>query len=161
MPPTPPQNLDPTQTPARLSRLHFLVVDDFATMRRIVRNLLREMGHPEVDEAVDGRAALEMLRARPYDFVVADVQMPHLNGFDLVRAMRQDAALQSVPVLLVTPSASKEHVVLAARVQANGYIVRPLTRSSLEDKVCGILGLPPVSGRVRPTFSTLALRPAR
>lgn len=157
---TPPQNLE-AQTPSRPSRLQFLVVDDFATMRRIVRNLLREMGHSEVDEAVDGRAALEMLRARSYDFVVADVQMPHLNGFDLVRAMRQEAALQSVPVLLVTPSANKEHVVLAARVQANGYIVRPLTRSALEDKVCGILGLPPVSGRTRPTFSALAHRAVR
>lgn len=146
---------------SRPSRLHFLVVDDFATMRRIVRNLLREMGHSEVDEAADGRAALEMLRMQPYDFVVADVQMPNLNGFDLVRAMRQEQALQAVPVLLVTPSASKEHVVLAARVHANGYIVRPLTRSALEDKVCSILNLPAVPGRPRATFSAIAHRAAR
>jgi two-component system chemotaxis response regulator CheY len=148
-------------TPSRPSRLQFLVVDDFATMRRIVRNLLREMGYTEVDEAPDGSAALAMLRTRPYDFVVADVQMPNLNGFDLVRAMRQEPVLKSVPVLLVTPTASKEHVVLAARVQANGYLVRPLTRSALEDKVCGILGLPPTPGRVRPTFSALAQGAAR
>jgi two-component system chemotaxis response regulator CheY len=160
--PTPPdREAEAMPATSRPSRLHFLVVDDFATMRRIVRNLLREMGHPDVDEAVDGRAALEMLRTQRYDFVVADVQMPNLNGFDLVRAMRQEAALQAVPVLLVTPSASKEHVVLAARVQANGYIVRPLTRSALEDKVCSILGLPGEPGRPRATFSAIAHRAAR
>ena len=104
---SPDREADAMTATSRLSRLHFLVVDDFATMRRIVRNLLREMGHAEVDEAVDGRAALEMLRSQSYDFVVADVNMPNLNGFDLVRAMRQEPTLQSVPVLLVTPSASK------------------------------------------------------
>ena len=78
-----------------------------------------------------------------------------------LKTMRQEAALQAVPVLLVTPSASKEHVVLAARVQANGYIVRPLTRSALEDKVCSILGLPSEPGRPRATFSAIAHRAAR
>jgi two-component system, chemotaxis family, chemotaxis protein CheY len=133
----------------RPDRLRFLIVDDFATARRIMRNLLREIGCGEADEAVDGRVALEMLQRDRYDFVIADVDMPRLNGFDLIDAMRHDPALQPIPALLVTREASKEQVIRASRVGASGYVVRPLTRAGLEDKICSILGVPALGGSRR------------
>jgi two-component system chemotaxis response regulator CheY len=129
----------------RNSRLRFLIVDDFATTRRIIGKLLREIGVASSEEASDGLAALELLRHDRFDFVITDIEMPRMNGFDLIAAMRRDAALQSIPALLVTREPSKEHVVRAARVGANGYVVRPLTRAGLEDKICAVLGLPALS----------------
>ena len=126
----------------RNGHLRFLIVDDFATTRRIIGKLLREIGFAEADEAIDGRAALEMLQREHYDFVITDVEMPRLNGFDLIACMRRETALQSIPALLVTREPSKDQVVRAARVGANGYVVRPLTRAGLEDKICSILGVP-------------------
>ena len=117
----------------------FLVVDDFATMRRIVRNLLAELGFRQVDEANDGRAALEMLRAGRYDFVISDINMPRLGGFELLQQVRADAALQAIPVLLITSEASKDDVLQAIRLGANGTILKPLTKSALEEKVRNIL----------------------
>lgn len=127
----------------RNSRLRFLIVDDFATTRRIIGKLLRESGFVANDEAADGEAALEMLRREHYDFVITDVDMPRMNGFDLIAAMRRDPALQAIPALLVTREPSKDQVVRASRVGANGYVVRPLTRVGLEDRICVILGMPP------------------
>jgi len=140
----------------RNSHLRFLVADDFPTARRIIGKLLREIGFTEADEAVDGQAALDMLLKARYDCVIADVDMPRLNGFDLVAAMRAHPALQSIPALLVTREPSKEQVVLASRVRANGYVVQPLTRSGLEDRVRAILGLPAATARRRPALAALA-----
>jgi two-component system chemotaxis response regulator CheY len=140
----------------RNSHLRFLVVDDFGTARRIIGKLLREIGFTEADEAPDGQIALDMMLARHYDFVIADVEMPRLNGFELVTAMRSHPALQAIPALLVTREPSKEQVVLASRVRANGYVVHPMTRSTLEDRVRAILGLPPMAMSRRPGVPAFA-----
>ena len=115
--------------------LKYLVVDDFSTMRRIVRGLLKEMGCLNVDEAEDGQAALARLREDKFDFVVSDINMPNMNGFDLLKAIRADAALKHLPVLMVTAEARKEDIVLAAQSGASGYIVKPFTKAVLEEKV--------------------------
>jgi two-component system chemotaxis response regulator CheY len=119
--------------------LKFLIVDDFSTMRRIVRNLLKELGYPNADEAEDGRDALAKLRGSRFDFVVSDVNMPHMNGFELLRAIRADAALKNLPVLMVTAEARKEDIITAAQAGASGYIVKPFTKATLEEKVNKIL----------------------
>ncbi len=134
----------------RNRQLRFLVVDDFATTRRIIGKLLREIGFADVDEAADGLAAIEMLKQATYDFVVTDVDMPRMNGFDLVAAMRREPSLQAIPALLVTREPSKDQVVRASRVGANGYVVRPLTRAVLEDRIRSVLGLPPMTLPRRP-----------
>jgi len=116
----------------------FLIVDDFPTMRRILRNLLSELGIRQVDEAGDGREALELLRQNPYDFVISDINMPRINGYELLRQIRADSALKTLPVLLITSEASKDDVLQAIRLGANGTILKPLTKSSLEEKVRNI-----------------------
>jgi two-component system chemotaxis response regulator CheY len=140
----------------RNSHLRFLIVDDFGTARRIIGKLLREIGFTEADEAVDGQAALDMLLDARYDCVIADVDMPRLNGFDLVEAMRRHPTLLAVPALLVTREPSKEEVVRASQVRANGYVAHPLTRAVLEDRIRSILGLPAWSGPRRPGLTALA-----
>ena len=119
--------------------LKILVVDDFSTMRRIVRNLLKEMGYVNVDEAEDGAAALAKLRGGGFEFVVSDLNMPNMNGFELLRQIRADPALKALPVLLVTAEAKKEDIVMAAQTGASGYIVKPFTKATLEEKVNKIL----------------------
>ncbi len=119
--------------------LRFLIVDDFSTMRRIVRGLLKEMGATNADEAEDGVAALQMLRTGRYDFVVSDINMPNMNGFDLLRAMKAEQALRYIPVLMVTAEARKEDIVLAAQCGAAGYVVKPFTKATLEEKVQKIM----------------------
>jgi two-component system, chemotaxis family, chemotaxis protein CheY len=121
------------------SELKFLVVDDFSTMRRIVRGLLKEMGCNNTDEAEDGVVALNMLKAQRYDFVVSDINMPNMNGFDLLKAIKADESLRYLPVLMVTAEARKEDIVLAAQSGAAGYIVKPFTKATLEEKVQKIL----------------------
>jgi two-component system chemotaxis response regulator CheY len=111
---------------------------------------LREIGFADVSEAADGLAAIEMLKQATYDFVVTDVDMPRMNGFDLVAAMRREPSLQAIPALLVTREPSKDQVVRASRVGANGYVVRPLTRAVLEDRIRSVLGLPPMTLPRRP-----------
>ena len=115
--------------------LKFLVVDDFATMRRIIRGLLSEMGCTDVEEAADGNDALARLRAQSFDFVISDINMPNMNGFELLKQIKADAALKQLPVLLVTAEARKEDIVQAAQSGAAGYIVKPFTRATLEEKV--------------------------
>lgn len=117
----------------------FLVVDDFSTMRRIVRNLLKEIGFGNVEEAEDGSVALAMLRSSKFDFVVSDINMPNMNGFELLKNMRADETLKSIPVLMVTAEAKKEDIVAAAQGGASGYIVKPFTKATLEEKVQKIL----------------------
>ncbi|NCP55896.1 MAG: chemotaxis protein CheY [Comamonadaceae bacterium CG_4_9_14_0_8_um_filter_60_18] len=121
------------------SELKFLVVDDFSTMRRIVRNLLKEIGYTEADEAEDGVAALNKLRNSSFDFVVSDINMPNMNGFQLLQEIKKDDKLKHLPVLMVTAEARKEDIVMAAQQGAAGYIVKPFTKSTLEDKVNLIL----------------------
>jgi two-component system chemotaxis response regulator CheY len=121
------------------SDLKFLIVDDFSTMRRIVRGLLKEMGCNNADEAEDGAVALNMLKNSRYDFVVSDINMPNMNGFDLLKAVKADDSLKHLPVLMVTAEARKEDIVLAAQSGAAGYIVKPFTKATLEEKVQKIL----------------------
>ena len=123
---------DPTQ-------LKFLVVDDFSTMRRIVRGLLKEMGCHQIAEAEDGAEALSMLRSQHFDFVVSDINMPNMNGLELLKAIKADEALRHLPVLMVTAEARKEDIVLAAQSGAAGYIVKPFSKATLEEKVQRIL----------------------
>jgi two-component system chemotaxis response regulator CheY len=121
------------------SDLKFLIVDDFSTMRRIVRGLLKEMGCNNADEAEDGAIALNMLKAQKFDFVVSDINMPNMNGFDLLKAIKAEDSLKHIPVLMVTAEARKEDIVLAAQSGAAGYIVKPFTKATLEEKVTKIL----------------------
>jgi len=119
--------------------MKILIVDDFSTMRRIVRNLLKELGYANADEAEDGVAALAKLRGGGFEFVVSDLNMPNMNGFELLRQIRADAELKHLPVLLVTAEAEKEDIVTAAQIGASGYIVKPFTKATLEEKLNKIL----------------------
>jgi two-component system chemotaxis response regulator CheY len=121
------------------SDLKFLIVDDFSTMRRIVRNLLKEIGYDNADEAEDGVVALSKLRGGNFDFVVSDINMPNMDGFELLTKIRADEQLKGLPVLMVTAEAKKENILAAAQAGANGYIVKPFTKATLEEKVLKIL----------------------
>ena len=121
------------------TELKFLIVDDFSTMRRIIRGLLKEMGCNNAEEAEDGQVALAMLKNNKFDFVVSDINMPNMNGFQLLQAVKADDALKHLPVLMVTAEARKEDIVLAAQSGAAGYIVKPFTKATLEEKVQKIM----------------------
>ncbi|MEZ5644566.1 MAG: chemotaxis response regulator CheY [Burkholderiaceae bacterium] len=118
--------------------MKFLIVDDFSTMRRIVRNLLKEIGHTDADEAEDGAIALNKLRSGNFNFVVSDINMPNMNGFQLLNEIKADPALKHLPVLMVTAEARKEDIVMAAQGGAAGYIVKPFTKATLEEKLANI-----------------------
>jgi two-component system chemotaxis response regulator CheY len=117
----------------------FLIVDDFSTMRRIIRNLLTEIGYQNADEAEDGVAALAKLRDGKFGFVVSDINMPNMNGFELLSRIRAEPATKDIPVLMVTAEARKEDIVMAAQAGASGYIVKPFTKAILEEKVAKIM----------------------
>jgi len=117
------------------SEPRFLVVDDFSTMRRIVRGLLKEIGFDDVEEADDGVAALAKLKSQPFDFVICDIGMPIMSGIDLLKAVRTDASLRHLPVLMITAEARKEDIVLAMQCGAAGYLVKPFTVAALEERV--------------------------
>ena len=119
--------------------MKFLVVDDFSTMRRIVRNLLKELGFNNVDEAEDGVDALGKLRGGEYQFVISDWNMPNMTGIDLLRTIRADANLKGLPVLMVTAEAQKENIIAAAKAGASGYVVKPFTSATLDEKLNKIL----------------------
>ena len=116
----------------------FLVVDDFSTMRRIVRNLLKDLGYTNVDEAEDGVMALSKLRSGGFDFVVSDWNMPNMDGLTMLQNIRADAALAHLPVLMVTAEAKKENIIAAAQAGANGYVVKPFTAATLDEKLSKI-----------------------
>ncbi len=120
---------------AERSALKFLVVDDFSTMRRIVRNLLKELGFTNVDEAEDGAVALQKLKASSFDFVVSDWNMPNMDGLTLLQTVRADPALKHLPVLMITAEAKKENIIAAAQAGASGYIVKPFTAATLSEKM--------------------------
>lgn len=115
--------------------LNFLVVDDFSTMRRIVRNLSKELGYNKIEEAEDGVDALEKIRAGQIDFVVADWNMPNMDGLELLKTIRADDALKHIPVMMVTAEAKKENIIAAAQAGASGYVVKPFTAAILEEKL--------------------------
>jgi two-component system, chemotaxis family, chemotaxis protein CheY len=115
--------------------IRFLVVDDFSTMRRIVRNLLKELGFTNVEEAEDGVVALGKLRGGSFDFVVADWNMPNMDGLTMLQTIRADASLKHIPVLMVTAEAKKENIIAAAQAGANGYVVKPFTAAVLDEKL--------------------------
>ncbi len=116
-------------------KMKFLVVDDFSTMRRIVRNLLKELGFTNVDEAEDGAIALQKLQAGGFDFVVTDWNMPNMDGLTLLQNIRKTPQLKSLPVLMITAEAKKENIIAAAQAGANGYIVKPFTAATLSEKL--------------------------
>jgi two-component system chemotaxis response regulator CheY len=115
--------------------LKFLVVDDFSTMRRIVRNLLKELGFNNVEEAEDGAIALGRLKSGGIDFVVTDWNMPNMDGLTLLQSIRSDPALKHLPVLMITAEAKKENIIAAAQAGASGYIVKPFTAATLSEKL--------------------------
>ncbi len=117
------------------SNMKFLVVDDFSTMRRIVRNLLKELGFANAQEAEDGVVALKMLRGEKFDFVVSDWNMPNMTGIELLSAIRADDALKHLPVLMVTAEAKRENIIAAAQAGASGYVVKPFTAAILDEKL--------------------------
>ncbi len=115
--------------------MKILVVDDFSTMRRIVRNLLKELGFANVHEAEDGVEALAKLRGGDFEFVVSDWNMPNMTGIELLRAIRADDALKHLPVLMVTAEAKRENIIEAAQAGASGYVVKPFTAATLDEKL--------------------------
>ena len=115
--------------------LKFLVVDDFSTMRRIVRNLLKELGFNNVEEAEDGAVALHKLQNGSFEFVVSDWNMPNMSGIQLLKAVRADANLKHLPFLMITAEAKKENIIEAAQAGASGYIVKPFTAATLDEKL--------------------------
>ncbi|MFM9913672.1 MAG: chemotaxis response regulator CheY [Methylophilaceae bacterium] len=119
--------------------MKFLVVDDFSTMRRIVINLLKEIGYNNIQEAEDGVVALKKLQAEKFDFVVTDWNMPNMTGLELLVNIRADAKLKSLPVLLVTAEAKNENIVAAAQAGASGYVVKPFTANVLQEKLNKVL----------------------
>ena len=112
-----------------------LVVDDFSTMRRIIKNLLKDLGFSNIQEADDGSTALPMLQQGDFDFVVTDWNMPGMQGIDLLRNIRADDKLKHLPVLMVTAEAKKEQIVAAAQAGVNGYVVKPFTAATLKEKL--------------------------
>ena len=115
--------------------LKFLVVDDFSTMRRIVRNLLKELGFTNVDEAEDGAVALTKLREGNFEFVVSDWNMPNMDGLTLLQNMRADARLKALPFLMITTEAKNENIAAAVQAGASNCIVKPFTAGTLDEKL--------------------------
>jgi two-component system chemotaxis response regulator CheY len=112
-----------------------LIVDDFSTMRRIIKNLLRDLGFNNTQEADDGSTALPMLQKGDFDFVVTDWNMPGMQGIDLLKAIRADDSLKHLPVLMVTAEAKREQIIAAAQAGVNGYVVKPFTAATLKEKL--------------------------
>ncbi len=115
--------------------MKILIVDDFSTMRRIIKNLLRDLGFNNTEEADDGNTGLPKLQSGNFDFLVTDWNMPGMTGIDLLRAVRADEKLKDLPVLMVTAEAKKEQIVMAAQEGVNGYIVKPFTAQTLKEKI--------------------------
>jgi two-component system chemotaxis response regulator CheY len=120
------------------SNMKILTVDDFSTMRRIVRHILRQLGYNNIVEAEDGATGLEILRQEDIDFVISDWNMPNMSGLELLKAIRSDDKLKDIPVLLVTAEALKENVLEAVKAGANGYIVKPFTPETLKEQIDSI-----------------------
>ena len=117
------------------SDLRFLVVDDFSTMRRIIKNFLNDLGYANVQEADDGNTALPILKGGKIDFLITDWNMPGMPGLDLLKAVRADPALAKLPVLLLTAEAKREQIVEAAQAGVSGYVIKPFTAQTLKEKI--------------------------
>lgn len=117
------------------ANMKILIVDDFSTMRRIIKNLLRDLNYSNTHEADDGTSALPMLKNGNFDFLITDWNMPGMTGIDLLRAVRADPALASLPVLMVTAEAKRDQIVEAAQAGVNGYVVKPFTAQTLKEKI--------------------------
>jgi len=115
--------------------IKILVVDDFPTMRRIIKNLLKDLGFENVDEAEDGVMGLEKLRNNNFDLVVSDWNMPNMDGLAMLKIIRSEPGLAKLPVLMVTAEAKKENIIAAAQAGASGYVVKPFTAAVLEEKL--------------------------
>ncbi len=115
--------------------MKILIVDDFSTMRRIIKNLLRDLGFTNTDEADDGQTALPKLEAGGFDFLVTDWNMPGMQGIDLLKAVRADPNLKDLPVLMVTAESKREQIIEAAQAGVNGYVVKPFTAGTLKEKI--------------------------
>jgi len=115
--------------------MKILIVDDFSTMRRIIKNLLRDLGFTNTAEADDGTTALPMLQSGSFDFLVTDWNMPGMSGIDLLRAVRADERLKHLPVLMVTAEAKRDQIIEAAQAGVNGYVVKPFTAQALKEKI--------------------------
>ena len=115
--------------------MKILIVDDFSTMRRIIKNLLRDLGFTNTQEADDGVTALPMLQSGNFDFLVTDWNMPGMQGIDLLKAVRSDPELASMPVLMVTAESKRDQIVEAAQAGVNGYVVKPFTAATLKEKI--------------------------
>jgi two-component system chemotaxis response regulator CheY len=124
--------------PADPSKIKFLVVDDFSTMRRIVRNLLKELGFTTVEEAEDGAVAWQKIQSTAFDFIITDWNMPNMDGLTLLQTIRGDANYKTLPVLMITAEAKKENIIAAAQAGASGYIVKPFTAATLNEKLAKI-----------------------
>lgn len=116
-------------------KMRILVVDDFSTMRRIVKNVLKQLGFETIDEAEDGQQAFSKLQGGGYGFMVTDWNMPNLDGFELLKKVRADAALKDLPILMVTAEAEKDKVILAIQAGVNNYIVKPFTAEVFKEKM--------------------------
>lgn len=121
--------------------MNILIVDDFSTMRRIIKNLLRDLGFNNTAEADDGQTALPMLQSGKYDFLVTDWNMPGMDGLTLLKTVRADEALSDMPVLMVTAEAKRDQIVVAAEAGVNGYVVKPFTAATLKAKIEKIFAL--------------------
>jgi two-component system chemotaxis response regulator CheY len=119
--------------------LNFLVVDDFSTMRRIIKNLLHDLGYANVAEADDGTTALPLLKHGNFDFLITDWNMPGMPGLELLKQVRADARLGKMPVLMLTAEAKREQIVEAAQAGVNGYVIKPFTAATLKEKIDKIL----------------------
>ena len=115
--------------------MKILIVDDFSTMRRIIKNLLRDLGFSNTHEADDGQTALPMLKNGDFQFLVTDWNMPGMTGIDLLRAVRADEKLATLPVLMVTAEAKRDQIIEAAQAGVNGYVVKPFTAQALKEKI--------------------------
>ncbi len=116
-------------------QMKILIVDDFSTMRRIIKNLLRDLGFSNTLEADDGKTALPLLLSGTFDFLVTDWNMPGMTGIELLRAVRADQKLNDLPVLMVTAEAKRDQIVEAAQAGVNGYVVKPFTAAALKEKI--------------------------
>ena len=122
------------------TKMRILVVDDFATMRKIVRNLLKQLGYTNVDEADDGSTAIEKLKTDTFDFVITDWNMPKVTGLELIKSIRADEKTKKTPILMVTAEADKENVIQAAQAGVNDYVVKPFSAEVLKGKIDKIFG---------------------
>jgi two-component system, chemotaxis family, chemotaxis protein CheY len=120
--------------PASLD-IKILVVDDFATMRRIIKNILKQLGYNDLDEADDGAAAIAKLKSSKFDFVITDWNMPNMSGLELVKAIRSDENIKGIPILMVTAEALKENIIEAVKAGVNNYIVKPFTAEVMKEKI--------------------------